>query len=169
MSQIGVLNRMPVDAKPVDRCRHIDRVPRDHRVGQEVQAGRLVHLFFLLLPPDLAPVGKEQELSQGVQRFPLVELGVDPAPELLALQIPQDEDRLDQTAVFQQGTGQGVLTAVGLEPADQQRGGDLGGFRVDLDMAFVVWAKCGFCFVRMGFRRQRARAWKPMRLDRSVS
>ena len=28
---------------------------------------------------------------------------------------------------------------------------DLGGFRVDLDMAFVVWAKCGFCFVRMGF------------------
>ncbi len=45
----------------------------------------------------------------------------------------------------------------------------LGGFRVDLDMAFVVWAKCGFCFVRMGFRRQGARAWKPMRLDRSVS
>ena len=45
----------------------------------------------------------------------------------------------------------------------------LGGFRVDFDMAFVVWAKCGFCFVRMGFRRQGARAWKPMRLDRSVS
>src|SRR5208283_1471381 len=45
----------------------------------------------------------------------------------------------------------------------------LGGFRVDLDMAFVVWAKCGFCFVRMGSRRQGARAWKPMRLDRSVS
>ena len=45
----------------------------------------------------------------------------------------------------------------------------LGGFRVDLDMAFVVWAKCGFCFVMMGSRRQGARAWKPMRLDRSVS
>ena len=45
----------------------------------------------------------------------------------------------------------------------------LGGFRVDLDMAFVVWAKCGFYFVRMGSRRQGARAWKPMQLDRSVS
>ena len=30
----------------------------------------------------------------------------------------------------------------------------IGGFRVDLDMAFVVWTKCGFCFVRMGSRRQ---------------
>ena len=48
-------------------------------------------------------------------------------------------------------------------------GTSLGGFRVDLDMAFVVWAKCGFCFVRMGSRRQGARAWKSMRLDRSVS
>jgi hypothetical protein len=43
-------------------------------------------LLFLLFPPDLASVGEEQELSQGVQRFPLVELGVDAAPELLAFQ-----------------------------------------------------------------------------------
>jgi hypothetical protein len=117
MSQIGLLNRMPVDAKPVDRRRHVDCIPRDHRVGQEVQAGRLVHLLLLLLPPDLAPIGEEQELPQRVQRLPLVELGVDPASELPALQIPQDEDRLDQAAVFQQGAGQGVLAAVGLEPA----------------------------------------------------
>ena len=39
-------------------------------------------------------------------------------------------------------------------PSELQREGyehhclDVGGFQVDLDMAFVVWAKCGFCFVR---------------------
>src|SRR5262249_58209754 len=69
-------------------------------------------------------VGEEEELPQRVQRLPLVELAVDPAPELLALQISQDEDRLDQAAVLQQGARQGVLAAVGLEPVDQQRGGD---------------------------------------------
>ena len=63
------------------------------------------------------------------------------------------------------------LNDVGGQPRfpGARTGVTLGGFRVDLDMAFVVWAKCGFCFVRMGFRRQGARAWKPMRLDRSVS
>src|SRR5208337_4560691 len=51
----------------------------------------------------------------------------------------------------------------------EKYGAWLGGFQIDLDMAFVVLAKCGFCFVRMGSRRLGARAWKPMRLDRSVS
>jgi hypothetical protein len=106
---------VPVDAKPVDRCRHVAGVPRDHRVGQQVRARRLVHLLLLLLRPDPAPVGEEPELLQRVQRLPLVELGVDAAPELRALQIPQDEDRLDQAAIFQQGAGQGVLAAVRLE------------------------------------------------------
>jgi hypothetical protein len=76
-------------------------------------------LLLLLFPPDLAPVGEEQELAQRVQRLPLVELGVDAPPELLALQITQDEDRLDQAAILLQGTDQGVLAAVRLEPADQ--------------------------------------------------
>jgi hypothetical protein len=77
-----------------------------------------VRLLLLLLPPDLAPVGEKQELPQRVQGLALVELGVDPAPELLALQVTQDEDGLHQAAVLLQGTGQGVLAAVRLEPAD---------------------------------------------------
>ncbi|MGD0040394.1 MAG: hypothetical protein ABSE84_08285 [Isosphaeraceae bacterium] len=43
-----------------------------------------------------------------------------------------------------QGTG---TTIVKIAP----NGTQLGGFRVDLDMAFVVWAKYDFCFVGMGF------------------
>src|SRR5208337_2327161 len=66
-------------------------------------------------------------------------------------------------------TGVGLLSATDARVFIAAITQALGGFRVDLDMAFVVWAKCGFCFVRMGFRRQGARAWKPMRLDRSVS
>src|SRR5262245_15800897 len=49
---------------------------------------------------------------------------MDPPPELLALQVAEDENRLDEAAIFLQGPAQGRLAAVGLEPADQQRGGD---------------------------------------------
>src|SRR4051812_21426396 len=83
-----------VPAESLDRRCHGDRVPRDHTVGQQVQAHRLVHLFLLLPPPDLAPAGEEQELPQRVQGLALVNLGVDPPPELFALQVSQDEDRL---------------------------------------------------------------------------
>jgi hypothetical protein len=55
-------------------------------------------MLFLLLPPDFAPVGEEQELPQRVQGLAIAEVGVDPAPELLTLQVPQDEDGLRGTA-----------------------------------------------------------------------
>jgi hypothetical protein len=44
-------------------------------------------LLFFLLATHLTPVGEEQELPQGVQRLALVDLGVDPPTELLALQV----------------------------------------------------------------------------------
>ncbi len=66
-------------------------------------------------------MGEEEKLPQRVQGLALVELGVDPPPELLALQVAQNEDGLHQATVLLQSTGQGVLAAVRLEPADQQR------------------------------------------------
>jgi hypothetical protein len=45
-------------------------------VRQQIRAHRPVRLFLLLLPPDLAPVGEEQELPQRVHGLALVELGV---------------------------------------------------------------------------------------------
>ena len=59
-----------------------------------------------------------------MQGLPLVELGVNPATELFAFQIAEDEDRLDQAAIFLQGPGHSVLAGVGLELANQQRRGD---------------------------------------------
>jgi hypothetical protein len=57
VGQVGLLDLVPVDAEPVERRRHVDRIPRDHAVGQQVQAHGLVRLLLLLLPTDLAPVG----------------------------------------------------------------------------------------------------------------
>jgi hypothetical protein len=55
-------------------------------------------MLFLLLPPEFVPVGEEQGLPQRVRGLALAELDVDPAPELLTLQVPQDEDGLRGTA-----------------------------------------------------------------------
>lgn len=43
---------------------------------------------------------EEQKLPQRVQGLALVELGVDPAAELLALQLTKDKDRLHQATLF---------------------------------------------------------------------
>ena len=78
MGNIFVPHGIPFRPELLDRRRHVDRVPGDHGIGQQVQAPRLVRLLLLLLPPDRALVGEEQELPQGVQGLALVELGVDP-------------------------------------------------------------------------------------------
>jgi hypothetical protein len=48
-----------------------------------------------LLLPKHTLVGEQQELPQAVQGLPLVELGIDSPPELVAFQVAEDEDRLD--------------------------------------------------------------------------
>ena len=96
------------------------------------------------------------EITDAVEGVPLD--GVGDMGGLAPLQQDRDETGTTRLIVVN-----AVVDQIPLPPYA------VGGFRVDLDMAFVVWAKCGFCFVRMGSRRQGARAWKPMQLDRSVS
>jgi hypothetical protein len=38
MAQVGLLDQVSIDAEPVERRRHVDRIPRDHAVGRQVQA-----------------------------------------------------------------------------------------------------------------------------------
>jgi hypothetical protein len=65
----------------------MDGVPEDDGVGDEVQALGLVGLFLEGAAADLALVGEEEEVAERVHRFAVVELGADPAPEGLVLQV----------------------------------------------------------------------------------
>src|SRR5262249_13186571 len=70
---------------------------------------RLVPQLLLLLSPQHALVGEQQELPQAVHGLALVELAEDPPTVVPALQVAEDEDRLDQPAVLLQRPGQPVL------------------------------------------------------------
>jgi hypothetical protein len=75
-----------------------------------------------------------------VQGLALVELGVDPPPELLALQVAQDKDRLHQATVLLQGTDQGGFLA--LRPAEIiPREIEDAGFR--LPSSYRTWGTAG--------------------------
>ena len=116
-----LVHRLALRPETFDHSGHVDRVPGHHRVGHQVQAPRLVPQFLLLLLPERALVGEEQELPQAVEGLALVELAEDPPPVILALEVTEDEDRLDQAAVLLQGSGQAVLAGIRLKLADQQR------------------------------------------------
>jgi len=94
-----VTHRAPLAPELIYRRRHVQRVPGDDGVGEEVQASRLVRLGILLLPADLPLVGEEEELAKRMEGLALVELPVDPPAVLLALEVVKDEDRLLEPAV----------------------------------------------------------------------
>ena len=75
-----LVHRLALGPELLDHRGHVDRVPGHHRVGHQVQAARLVPQLLLLLLPERALVGEQQELPQAVQGLALVELGVDPPP-----------------------------------------------------------------------------------------
>jgi len=51
-----------------------------------------------------------------------VELGIDTLAVVFILQVAQDKERLDQTAIFLQGAGEDVLPGIGLQLTDEERG-----------------------------------------------
>ena len=73
-----LVHRLALRPETVDHGGHVDRVPGHHRVGHQVQAASLVPQLLLLLLPERALVGEQQELPQAVQGLALVELAEDP-------------------------------------------------------------------------------------------
>ena len=58
------------------RC-HVDRVPGDHGVREQIETPRLIGLLLLLFATNRAFASKEEELAQRMQGFPFIELRVD--------------------------------------------------------------------------------------------
>jgi hypothetical protein len=103
---------------------HIERIPHHDCIRQQIQTLGLIGLGFLLPATDNALIGKEQKAAQGMQGFAFVELSIDRAPIGLILQVTQDEEGLNEPAILLQHTRQRILSRIGLELGDKQRGGD---------------------------------------------
>jgi hypothetical protein len=114
MRQIVFLYRVIFGTELVQHHLHVRRIPDDHRVCDEIDAPRLVGLGFLLLTANHAFVGHEKKISECVQKFAFIELGIDPPAVVFTLQVAQDKERLDQAAIFLQSAGEDVLQGIGL-------------------------------------------------------
>ena len=115
MREIVLLHGEALTAEAVEYRLHVDGIPDHHRVGDEVETHRLVGLGFLLFAADHAFVRHEEKIAQRMQGFAFIELGIDPPPIVLTLQIAQDKERFHQAAIFLQGTGEDILPGIRLE------------------------------------------------------
>src|SRR5262245_36979673 len=122
MREIVLLHWEALTAEAVEYRLHVDSIPDHHRVGDEVKTHRLVSLGFLLFAADYALVRHEEKIAQRMQGFAFIELGIDPPPIVLTLQIAQDKERFHQTAIFLQGTGEDILPGIRLELTNEERG-----------------------------------------------
>lgn len=72
-----------------DHFVHVDGVPGDDRIDDEIEAARLVRLLLLVTATHLALVCEEEVVPQCVKGFALVDLRADPPTVVLAVDVAE--------------------------------------------------------------------------------
>src|SRR2546421_10598951 len=100
MHEITVCYRMSLRSQVSDCISYVDGVPSHYGIGDQIETTGLIGLIFGLVPTDVALIGKEEKLPEGMQGLPLVELSVNAPSIIRALQIVKDEEGLYQATIF---------------------------------------------------------------------
>ena len=85
MGEVFFLHRIPLPSYGIQSSLHVDGVPNNHRVGQQIQTSRLIRLAVLIFLAHYPFACKEEECAEIVELFPCVELSVDAAAQEAAL------------------------------------------------------------------------------------
>ncbi len=107
---------------------HVDSVPDNHRIGQQIQAPCLIGLPFLIVLTHHSFAGKEEELPEIMELLTFVELGMNTLPQGVIFQVTQDKDGFDKPPVLLEQFGSLPLSRVGLQSTDQKRRSDIAAF-----------------------------------------
>src|SRR5712692_233099 len=86
VDEVFFLDRISLTSQGVEGSLHIDRVPDDDSIGQEIQTSRLIGLPFFILLTHHPFAGKEEKLPQIMELLPFVELGMDTLTQGLIFQ-----------------------------------------------------------------------------------
>lgn len=121
MGDVVVAHLEPGASEPLDCLAEEVGVEGRHAVHDQGEAQRLGGLIDELAVADMAVVGEQDGVPHALEVLPLVELAPDPLSELGALQVAQDEQGLDEPAVFLDRSGEGILAGERLELGEQQR------------------------------------------------
>jgi len=123
MRQIVLLHGQALRVELVQHRLHIHRVPDHYCIRHQIETQCLVRLGFLLFAADDPFIGDKKKITERVEGFPFVELGIDPSAVVGVFQVAQDEECLEESSIFLQGAGEDVLPGLGLQLADEERGG----------------------------------------------
>jgi hypothetical protein len=104
---------------------HLDRVPDNHGMSQEIQTGRLMALPFLVLLAHNALACKEEQLAQIMQFLAFVELGTHVMTQGALFQRAPHKNCLDQPPILLKEPGALALAGVCLPSTEEERSGDL--------------------------------------------
>ena len=77
MGQIFFLYRIAFLLHGIQSGLHVDGIPHDDRVRQQIQTSCLIGLALLIFLPHHSFAGKEEKLPQIMELFPFVELRMD--------------------------------------------------------------------------------------------
>src|SRR5215510_13002662 len=128
MGQVFFLYRISFLLNSIQSGLHVDGVPHDDSVRQEIQTSRLIGLAILILLTHHSFAGKKEKLPQIMELFTFVELRMDTPAQGFIFEIAQHENGFDETPILLQQLGQMALPRIGLQPADQQGSGDVATF-----------------------------------------
>src|SRR5208337_1828105 len=112
-----VRNDFAARAQFVDRAAEIDGVPKDDGGDSEVEAGDAVALVLEGAVADFAEAMKEHGARERIARLALVEARVGPSPQGGIANPVDRERRTLQAADFLERLGEGVLSGISSETA----------------------------------------------------
>ena len=92
MGEVFFLNRIPLPSYGIQSSLHVDGVPNNHRVGQQIQTSCLIGLAVLIFLTHHAFAGKEEKLPQIMKLFAFVELRMDTPAQGFIFEIAQHEN-----------------------------------------------------------------------------
>ena len=128
MGQIFFLYRISFLLNGIQSGLHVDGIPHNDSVRQQIQTSRLIGLAVLILLRHHPFTGKEEKFPQIMEFFAFVELGMDTPAQGFIIEIAQDENGFDEAPILLQQLGELALTRIGLEPTDEQRSRDVAAF-----------------------------------------
>jgi hypothetical protein len=99
MRQIVLLYGVALGTELVQDRLHIHRIPDNDRVRDEIETHRLISLGFFLLAANHPFVSHEEKISERMEGFPFVELGIDPSTVIGVFQVAEDKERLNKPTV----------------------------------------------------------------------
>ena len=138
MGEVFFLDRIPLPSYGIQCGLHVDGIPNNHGIGQQIQTSRLVGLPFLIFLTYHPFACEEEKLPEIMKLLAFVELRMDTSAQGVIFEVAQHENRLHEASVLLEKLGELPLARIGLQAANEERSRHITAFQRTGDTREVV-------------------------------